>query len=220
MKKLLIFFFVLSARFVCAQQDVAAAKWEAESNRGWNADFLSSFEKEIIFEINKARTNSALYAQLYIEPMIGDFKGKVNRRTNVETTEGIAVIKECVRILKKTAPIGLLDPNSELYQTALYHTSRQSKTNEVGHTSPDGKTFADRLRLLHFTSSSECISYGENTARGVVAALLIDDGVSDRGHRKTILDPKYKLIGVSSGSHKTYGYMSTLDFAANKAPGF
>ena len=40
---------------------------------------------------------------------------------------------------------------------------------------------------------------GRNTFEMTILGLIIDDGVKDRGHRKTIYNPNYKYIGFSSG---------------------
>ena len=32
-----------------------------------------------------------------------------------------------------------------------------------------------------------------------ILGLIVDDGVKDRGHRKTIYNPNYKFVGHSSG---------------------
>lgn len=32
-----------------------------------------------------------------------------------------------------------------------------------------------------------------------ILSLIIDDGVKDRGHRKTIFSPTYRYVGWSSG---------------------
>ena len=39
---------------------------------------------------------------------------------------------------------------------------------------------------------------GRNNAEMTVLGLIIDDGVADRGHRKTIFNPSYKHVGCSS----------------------
>jgi uncharacterized protein YkwD len=43
--------------------------------------------------------------------------------------------------------------------------------------------------------------------------LLIDDGVSSRGHRKNLLNGAYHKIGVATGTHPEYGHLCVMDFA-------
>jgi uncharacterized protein YkwD len=44
----------------------------------------------------------------------------------------------------------------------------------------------------------------------------VDDGVKDRGHRKSLLDPRFDEIGVSCGNHRVYGIMCVIDLAAEQ----
>ncbi|HKW09984.1 MAG TPA: CAP domain-containing protein, partial [Gemmatimonadaceae bacterium] len=57
---------------------------------------------------------------------------------------------------------------------------------------------------------SENMTFGPATAHDVVAALLIDDGITDRGHRKNILDPDVKTVGISCGPHKSFRVMCDM----------
>ena len=40
---------------------------------------------------------------------------------------------------------------------------------------------------------------GRNTPELTVLSLIIDDGVKDRGHRRTIFSNSYRYIGLASG---------------------
>ena len=46
-------------------------------------------------------------------------------------------------------------------------------------------------------------------------SLFIDDGVADRGHRSTIMNDDFGVVGNFSGPHKVYGIMTTQDFAGS-----
>lgn len=202
--------------FGCFSQGDSNHSDSARLNTAESAGYLSRLEREVVLELNKARTNPKEYARLYIEPMLGDFKGNLDTRRRIQTNEGVSAVRDCIAGMTAPQHPGLLLPDKDLSRTALRHTSLQSKTRETGHTSPNGETFEYRLRKIRFSSTAECISYGENTARGIVVALLVDDGVSDRGHRKTILNPRYSVVGISAGSHKQYSSMCTLDFGGGQ----
>ena len=61
--------------------------------------------------------------------------------------------------------------------------------------------------------------YGENlsfsceTGEEVVAQLIIDDGVPERGHRENLFNKEFKVFGCHSGPHKDFEKMCCLDFA-------
>ena len=62
-------------------------------------------------------------------------------------------------------------------------------------------------------TAGENIYYGRSDARGIVCALIIDAGVSNRGHRKNIFSRSYGVAGAAYGQHAGYGAMCVIDFA-------
>ncbi|MBW4490944.1 MAG: hypothetical protein KME12_24530 [Trichocoleus desertorum ATA4-8-CV12] len=58
-----------------------------------------------------------------------------------------------------------------------------------------------------------------NHAKWHVIQLLIDDGVKDRGHRKSILKPDYRMTGVACGSHAAYTTMCVMEYATEYKEG-
>ena len=68
-------------------------------------------------------------------------------------------------------------------------------------------------------TSGEAIAFGENPGIGVVAQLLIDDDVPDRGHRTLLLDPGYHVAGIACGPHATFRQVCVIDLAADFVEG-
>jgi len=63
-------------------------------------------------------------------------------------------------------------------------------------------------------SAGENIGTGYDTGKAMVMQYLIDDGVSDRGHRKNLLNKAFKKVGLGFGPHKIYKWMNVVDFAS------
>jgi uncharacterized protein YkwD len=62
-------------------------------------------------------------------------------------------------------------------------------------------------------ASGENIDYGA-TGLQVVIDLIVDDGVPSRGHRRNVLDPAFRAVGIAVGPHRTYGTMCVIDFTS------
>jgi uncharacterized protein YkwD len=82
----------------------------------------------------------------------------------------------------------------------------------MNHKGTDGTMAWDRVSRYGDwkTKISENMTFGPSTPHDVVAALVVDDGISDRGHRKNILDPDVKVVGISCGPHKALRVMCDM----------
>jgi uncharacterized protein YkwD len=59
----------------------------------------------------------------------------------------------------------------------------------------------------------ENIAYGKTNARDIIMALIIDDGLSARKHRKNIFNPKFNVAGAAFGPHARFRTVCSIDFA-------
>lgn len=183
-----------------------------------SAGYLSAFEKEVVYEINLFRSDPAKYSENYIAPLAENYKGRILHfpgQKPIMTREGVRALTECVRELKKASPVSLVYPNAGLSKAADDHVADQSRSGKTGHTGRDRSGVRERIERYGKWQSriAENIAYGGFTARQVVVLLLIDDNVPGRGHRKTFLQPDFKTVGVSAGSHPEYLTMCVMDFA-------
>ena len=87
-----------------------------------------------------------------------------------------------------------------------------------GHTGSDGSRPHERLARFGVANagSGENIAYGPTTAEKVMLSLIVDDGVSDRGHRINMFKPEWTMAGAGCGPHATYGSVCVIEYA--KAP--
>ena len=90
-----------------AEEDKDSDKWDlATLDTARNADYLSSVEKDVILEMNKARSNPPLYAELYIAPRTKRFDGKLYNGS-LMTNEGAKVVNELVQYMSKAKAVFL-----------------------------------------------------------------------------------------------------------------
>ena len=193
---------------------------ENNLNTALNVSYLSPIEKEIIFEINLLRTNPAKYATNYIAPLANNYKNKMLYYPGdkpLRTREGVNALYECVRVLKRTQNLKLVYPSKGLTRAAEDHVKDQSKSGKTGHRGGDRSNVRERIERYGDWNIriAENIAYGGLSARQIIIYLLIDDGIRDRGHRKTFLHPDYKTVGVAIGSHPYYNSMWVMDFAGS-----
>jgi uncharacterized protein YkwD len=64
-----------------------------------------------------------------------------------------------------------------------------------------------------FHGGAENISVGVWHPLQAILSLLIDDGVPSKGHRKNILNPAHRCIGLSTVSHKMHGTFTVMKYA-------
>jgi uncharacterized protein YkwD len=186
------------------------------SHAAGDVDF-EALEKEIVKEVNLARTNPGSYAS-WLRSTRQYYRGTQLRRPGevpIGTEEGLKAVDEAIRFLDKQKPVGSLDLSRGLSLAARDIVAAQGASGEFGHKGPDGSMPSDRIER-HGTWKSfigENIAYGQRTARDVVAAFIVDDGVPGRGHRKNLFNAAYHVMGVDCGPHSVYGTTCAITFA-------
>lgn len=198
-----------------SNKNLDADKWDISAlDTARNVDYLSTVEKDVVLEMNKARSNPALYAELYIAPRAKKFDGNIYNGT-LMTNEGVKVVNECVSYMNKAKALSVLTPEKGLSLAAQSHSSTQGETDQTGHTGVDGSTPFTRIEKYGtYKTAGENISYGATSGRDIVVQLLIDDGVSSRGHRKNIMNKDFSSTGVGyTHKHKTYGSVCVITYA-------
>jgi uncharacterized protein YkwD len=160
----------------------------------------------VLRELNLARENPNLYATF------------VEESRPFHMLEHGRAVDEAVRFLKKTRPLPPLTLSPGMSRAAADHCSEQVD-GQLGHDGNDRSSPGDRLgRYGSWTTTwGENISYSRKTAREVVLALIIDDGVRSRGHRKNIFNAKFNVAGAAFGPHARYRTVCTIDFAGGYA---
>jgi uncharacterized protein YkwD len=208
-----------SASPASAGTRTSPAGWDSqELDTARNASYLTEAEKDVIFEMNKLRSDPARYANEYLVPMRGRFSGLIYSepgQIDLRTEEGVRALDECIAELGRTEPVPPMYPSRGLWQAARDHAADQGRTGQTGHTGSDGSTMQDRMNRYGKwdITCGENISYGCDSGRKIVVQLVVDDGVPSRGHRKNLLAERFLTAGASIGPHPVYGKVCVIDYA-------
>ena len=178
---------------------------------------LSPVEQELLDEINLLRTRPSVYAS-FLEGLKPFFKGANFERPGkvmMITQEGWEAVDEAIRFLRATKPLEPLGVSGGMCRGAGEHVQDQKKSGATGHKGTDGSFCEDRVARFGAWAApiGENLSYGDDSARERVLNFLIDDGVSNRNHRKRLLDASFKVAGVSCGEHTTLGSLCVVTLA-------
>lgn len=203
-------------RFSLCLVFLAAAIQPALAGEGTSADAGSTSSRAVLRELNLARQNPALYAT-FVEELRGRMNGNVMvlpGHTRIRTKEGTRALDDAIRFLRRTQPQVPLALSPGMSRAAADHCSDQA-SGGFGHAGRDS-SHADK-RIARYGTFGGCwgenISYGKSTARDVVLALIIDDGLPARKHRHNIFNPNFNFAGAAFGRHARFGTVCSMDFA-------
>lgn len=179
----------------------------AQANSARGVSFLSEEEKQLIYYTNLVRINPRLFAETFLEQYIEEYDIKKDKE-----------IKELIKELEFKAKMNILHPSLDLTNLARKHAKDMGTTGRTGHSSSDGKNFRERMEqiALVYDGINENCNYGTDKGLLIFMDLLIDRNVPNYGHRKNILDPAMKFIGVAIEPHKRWGYNCVQDFGGAK----
>jgi uncharacterized protein YkwD len=180
----------------------------------------STSGRAVIREMNLARQNPALYAT-FVQDLRSRMSGNVlilPGHTRLRTKEGTAALDEAIRFLQNAQALPPLALSQGMSRAAADHCADQAGGG-FGHEGRDRSHAGQRIARYGTVVGgwAENISYGKSSARDVVLALIIDDGLPARKHRKNIFNPNYLVAGAAFGRHARFGTMCSMDFAGGYA---
>lgn len=164
-----------------------------------NSEYLNEEEQKVVLFMNMARYDGSLFEETFLNTYLKD--------NNMEMSK---YVKSLIRDLKKTSGLLPLQIEEDLTAVAQGHAKKTGKAGRVGH-----QGFNKRFEPLMgnpYNHVGENCSYGYEKAIDIVLSLLIDEGISDVGHRKNILGEGFNSVGVAIRSHKDYRVNCVIDF--------
>jgi len=222
--KMILFFLSLLALIPlhavqCPAEDAAPQKYVRSG--GPASAYMSPLERDVLQEINSARTNPQAYAA-YLGKMRQYYRGKRYERpgrTAILTSEGLPALDEAVRFLSSAARVVPLSPSRGMSLGARDLVNEQSRSGSLGHAGKDGSTPGSRVNKYGQWQRTvgENIEYGGEDGREVVINMIVDDGVPGRGHRRNLFHSEFAVAGVACDKHPVYRHMCVVTFAGQYA---
>jgi uncharacterized protein YkwD len=183
-------------------------------------DAAADSARAVVREMSLARQNPALYAT-FVQELRGRMNGNVmvlSGHTRIRTKEGTRALDDAIRFLQNAQPLPPLAFSRGMSRAAADHCSDQADGG-FGHEGKDRSHAGQRIARYGMPSGGwgENISYGKSSAREIVLALIIDDGLPARKHRKNIFNPSFNFAGAAVGRHARFGTVCSMDFAGGYA---
>lgn len=127
-----------------------------------------------------------------------------------------AQIDDTVEVLRETEAVRPFAPSRALKAAAQAHADAMGSRSTPSH---DGDSLRDRINQYGSAQGriGEAISFGQQTAFGVVSAWLVDRNMSDKLHRKLLLDPDMSALGVACAPSNTHRVACVATFADSVA---
>ena len=154
---------------------------------------ISPFEKDFIYYLNYVRVHPAEFRRMAVEPYLKAYP-------SLKAEYGESLLAD----LASFPGAGALSPSGKLFQIARQHSADLGRHDMMSHQSSDGTTTQQRFDKVGLLCGTECINMGDYpNALEVLLSLLIDYKVTNKGHRKSLLNPKMKSIGVGAGRNNS-----------------
>ncbi len=184
-------------------------------NTGAKVDYLNELEIEMIQEINFARAYPKVYAKV-----VAAYLAKKSEAWGGIRHADVVAMKDLAYQLNSMEPVGILQPMKCVYNAAKKHGIDCDKRGFSDHTGSDGSHPAERILAacpdLKDGNENLVSGTGCGPRKGVII-LLLDAGISSRGHRHNLLDPSWKYIGCYQYDGETSPYGANVNYIQNFA---
>jgi len=202
MKYLIAFFTFIFIHFSSSYAQQWSDSTLAMCNTANEIGYLTQEEKAVIFYINLVRVNPKLFAQTYLKTYLDT--------APIKKSKYLESLKNELNKMKKISPI---EPQFDLFEVAKKHAIEMGNQGKTGHVSLSGENYESRAIELskRYEKAMENCQYGYSDGLSIVIDLLIDEEIPDVSHRKSLLNPDVKYIGVAIRKHKVYRYNCVIE---------
>ena len=137
---------------------------------------------------------------------------------SISTSEGEAAWTEAISYLQTVEPRSALSWSDGLAASAFDHCTDVGSKGIANHVGSDGSGPFERISRYGKASGmeGENISFGSKIAQSIIMDLFVDDGVSSREHRDSLMQSDFKFTGIAFCPHKgKYKYMTDFLYAGS-----
>jgi hypothetical protein len=154
---------------------------------------LSRQEQEFFQWVNIFRSNPSGFRDRYIKPFLEQFP-------DIQGSETRSLLED----LDLAQTLEPLVPDPVLLRTTRAHALDLSKSAHVlNHNSSNGTSFKARMEMAGIRKcAGENLYDGKNDPIVALIILLVDKGIPNAGHRKALMRPDFRKMGVSIVSWK------------------
>jgi uncharacterized protein YkwD len=131
------------------------------------------------------------------------------------TNEGVEALDDAIKFLRGVKPVPPLEAREGMIKAARLHATDLVSNNRSGHQGADGSKPQDRITRFGTWNDTvgENIVYDSRDPRSDVILMMIDDGTSNRGHRKNLFKNDFKVIGLATGQRPKAESINVITFA-------
>ena len=120
---------------------------------------------------------------------------------------------ETINDERQQAGLDLLQADELLASIARAHAQDMVDRNYMSHTTPEGKTFDDRLQENGLDPQWKGENfYGTGGTLEEAVQIAMQWFMDDPPHRKNILHAEYRRVGVGAAENEWGGYTFVTDF--------
>jgi uncharacterized protein YkwD len=168
---------------------------------------LTADEFDWFYWTNYSRTQPRNFYDSVVAPVLKTFP-------NLQSSYSSSLRRD----LYQAEPLEMIRPNRQLAKVAQGHANnlRESRSGP-SHSSPSGETFQARMTAANVKNcAGENISFGPSNTVLALVFLYIDEGLPEVGHRKSLLNPSYKQMGIGISTYPNNNYMVVQDFSCDQ----
>lgn len=186
------------------RRDMVVDQWNFSQP---NYPKLSQQARDLFYWTNYSRNNPKKFWDSAVVPILTLFP-RLNK------TEALSL--ELTLTQAGTLPMFVL--NTALVKTAQAHAGDIAARNaSPSHTSTNGTDFSTRMKLAGIRRcASENISLSSQSVLLSVVLLYLDIDLPNLGHRKTLLDPNLREIGIGSALYGKDQWFLVQDFSCQQ----